>query len=120
MDYKVVFSPTAIRDLADSVSYISRVDSEAAARIGDAMIDAAERLLSSHPFIGPKCPEYANTEVRYWLYRNYRIVYEITESRQTVDVLRFWHCSRGDWPVDLNSEQDGAHQPATRRELKGQ
>jgi plasmid stabilization system protein ParE len=53
MDFKVIFSPTSIRDLADSVSYIARHDTEAAARLGDAMIDAAEEILSRHPYAGP-------------------------------------------------------------------
>ena len=57
MDFKVVFSPTSIRDLAESVSYIARFDREAATRIGDALIDSAERYLSTQPFAGPLCQE---------------------------------------------------------------
>ena len=93
MGYQVIFSPTAIRDLADSVSYISRHDPETAARIGDGIIDSAERILSA---------EYPDSEVRYLLHRDYRIVYEVHESHRTVSVLRIWHCAKGDWPVDLD------------------
>jgi plasmid stabilization system protein ParE len=102
MDFSVVFSPTSVRDLADSVSYIARFDRDAAARLGDAMIDSAEQYLSTHPFAGPVCPEFPNGPYRYWLHRNYRIVYEVTEPARSVSVLRFWHCSRGDLPTDLN------------------
>lgn len=101
MDYRVIFSPTSIRDLAESVSYIARHDAEAARHVGDGLIDSAERQLASDPRIGPRCPEYAGEEIRYWLFRNYRIVYEIDEGNRQIHVLRFWHCSKGDWPVDL-------------------
>jgi plasmid stabilization system protein ParE len=55
MDYRVIFSPVSIRDLADSISYIARHDAEAAIRIGDGLIDAAERQLVAQPRIGPDC-----------------------------------------------------------------
>jgi plasmid stabilization system protein ParE len=102
MDFKVVFSPTSIRDLSESVSYIKRHDVPAAERIGNGMIDAAERMLSTHPFAGPRCPEYDTDRIRYWLHRNYRIVYEVHENEKKVDVLRFWACARGDLPVTLD------------------
>lgn len=101
MDYRVIFSPTSIRDLADSVAYIARHDADAAVRVGDGLIDAAEKELGSQPRIGPRCPEYPAEEIRYWLYRGYRIVYEIDDGDQQINVLRFWHCSKGDWPIDL-------------------
>ena len=101
MDCRVIFAPTSIRDLADSVSYIARQDPDSAARVGDGLIDAAEEKLSKHPRIGPHCPEYPDGEIRYWLHEGYRIVYEFIEEDRRVDVLRFWHCSRGDWPVVL-------------------
>lgn len=101
MDLKIIFSPTAIRDLAESVSYVSRLDSEAAVRIGDGMIAASENHRSSQPFLGPVCSEYPGTNIRYWLYQDYRIVYEVNETEGAVHILRFWHCSPGDWPVDL-------------------
>ena len=101
MDYGVIFSPTAIRDLADSVAYVARHDVEAAARLGDGLIDAAEKQLGLQPGIGPRCQEYPGEEIRYWLYRSYRIVYEVDDVSQRVHVLRFWHCSKGDWPVDI-------------------
>ena len=69
MGCRVIFSPTSIRDLADSVSYIARLDAEAARRIGDGLIDEAESHLSLHPRSGPVCPEYPDTEIRYWLHR---------------------------------------------------
>jgi plasmid stabilization system protein ParE len=96
MDLRVVFSPTSIQDLSESVSYISRFNPAAAARIGDGLIDEAESFLSRYPYGGPVCPEFPDVPYRYWLHRNYRIVYQVNESPKCVEVLRFWHCSRGD------------------------
>ena len=102
MDYRVIFSPTSVRDLADSVAYIARLDTDAALRIGDGLIDAAAKRLATQPRLGPRCPEYPTGEIRYWLHRNYRIVYEVDNAKSQIHVLRFWHCSKGDWPVDLD------------------
>lgn len=57
MGRRVIFAPTSVRDLADSVSYVARFDATAAVRLGESLIDAAERMLSSHPYAGPICPE---------------------------------------------------------------
>ncbi len=101
MHYQVVFAPTSIQDLGDSVSFISRINPEAALEIGESLIDEAEAALSKQPFIGAPCPEYLDRSIKYWLHRDYRIVYEVDEAEETVNVLRFWHCSRGDWPIGL-------------------
>jgi len=103
MPHEVVFSPTAIQDLADSVSYVARFDPEAAEKLGCDLIDAAERHLSREWSRGPRCREYPEGGIYYWLHQNYRIVYRIKEEAKTVEVLRFWHCSRDDLP-DLPSE----------------
>lgn len=101
MDLKVIFSPTSIRDLSDSVAYIARHNKEAAARVGEGLIDIAEKHLSQFPLSGPVCDGFAGSNIRYWLHGNYRIVYEVNENTSTVNVLRFWHCARGDWPNPL-------------------
>jgi plasmid stabilization system protein ParE len=99
MDRRVIFAPTSIRDLADSVSYISRFDPNAAARLGDSLIEAAERMLGQHPLAGPVCPEYPEGPYRYWLHKGYRIVYQISKTEDQVEILRFWHCAQGDVPL---------------------
>lgn len=101
MHFRVIFSPTSIRDLADSVVFIARVNPEAAQAIGDSLIDEAEEELSKQPFIGAPCPEYEDRAIGYWLHRDYRIVYQVCEEEEIVHVLRFWHCSRGDWPIEI-------------------
>lgn len=100
MDFQVVFSPTSIRDLAESVSYIARHDPDAAARVGDKLIDDTERMLSQQPLVGPRCPEFDSDQMRYWLRGNYRVIYEVHEDQKRIDVLRFWHCARGDLPIE--------------------
>ena len=51
-------------------------------------------------------PEYPEGGIYYWLHRNYRIVYRIKDDEQTVEVLRFWHCSRDDLPDGLTDGID--------------
>lgn len=101
MGRRVIFAPTSVRDLADSVSYIARFDRAAAVRLGESLIEAAERMLASHPLAGPVCPEFPEGPYRYWLHRGYRIVYQVSENGERVDVLRFWHCAQGDLPLDF-------------------
>ncbi len=109
MHFRVIFAPTSIRDLADSVSFVTRVNPEAAQTIGDSLIDEAEEMLSQQPFIGAPCLEYEERSVKYWLHRDYRIVYEVSEEDEDVHILRFWLCPRGDWPIELpNCLQDAS------------
>lgn len=100
MGRRVIFAPTSVRDLADSISYVARFDATAAVRLGESLIDAAEKMLSSHPYAGPICPELPDGPYRYWLHRGYRIVYQVSETVNQVEVLRFWHCAQGDLPLD--------------------
>jgi len=55
MDFKVIWSDTAIEDLKEICDYIAEDDSQAAQRIGDGLLDHV-RILASFPFIGPRCP----------------------------------------------------------------
>lgn len=101
MGRRVIFVPTSVRDLADSISYIARFDPDAAVRLGESLIEAAERMLSSHPQAKPVCPEFPEGPYRYWLHRGYRIVYQVSDNEERVDVLRFWHCAQGDLQLDF-------------------
>lgn len=103
MPHAVIFSPTAIEDLADSVSYLARFDSDAAEKLGFDLIESAEKRLALEWSRGPKCREYPEGGVYYILHRNYRIVYRINEDQKRVEVMRFWHCSRDDMPIDSQS-----------------
>jgi hypothetical protein len=62
-------------------------------------IDSAERYLGTHPYGGPICPEFPEGTYRYWLHKNYRIVYEVSDVERQIKVLRFWQCARGDLPA---------------------
>jgi plasmid stabilization system protein ParE len=44
MDYKVIYSPNAIRDLAEIVRFVAQDDPQAALRLGKQLADDADSL----------------------------------------------------------------------------
>ncbi len=93
MDFKVIWSDTAIADLHDISSYIARDDPQAAGRIGRGILDHV-RILASFPFIGPTYPRGSRGSLREIVFRSYRIFYDVSESPRSVEILHVWHGAR--------------------------
>jgi toxin ParE1/3/4 len=93
MDFKVIWSDTAIADLHDTCSYIARHDPQAAGRLGRGILDHV-RILSSFPFIGPTYPRGSRGSLREIVFRSYRIFYDVSESPRSVEILHVWHGAR--------------------------
>ena len=93
MDFKVIWSDTAIADLHDTCSYIARHDPQAAGRLGRGFLDHV-RILSSFPFIGPTYPRGSRGSLREIVFRSYRIFYDVSESPRSVEILHVWHRAR--------------------------
>ena len=93
MDCKVVISPRAIQDLREIVRYISFDNPDAAARLGDKLIDAAMSLIS-FPEIGRLVPELDDGITRELIVRPYRLIYRFDSKENSVLVSRFWHGAR--------------------------
>ena len=51
MDYRVLFTQEALRDLAEIIGYIAEDDHEAASRFGESLLDHVE-LLARYPRMG--------------------------------------------------------------------
>ncbi|NJK92546.1 MAG: type II toxin-antitoxin system RelE/ParE family toxin [Blastochloris sp.] len=90
MDYKVILSPRAIKDLEEIVRYISLDKPKVAFRFGNALIDAA-LALGHHPEMGVVVQEFDDPRIREWIHKPYRIIYRIDEAKQVIGVARFWH-----------------------------
>ncbi len=90
MGYKVILSPSAIKDLERIVRYISLDDRQAAVRFGNRLIDEALSL-SEFPCRGHFVPEFADELTREIPHPPYRIIYRVDEVRKAVLVSRFWH-----------------------------
>ena len=94
MDFQVVWTDSALADLREIVSYISRDNPAAAERIGSDIIDHVETL-KTFPLIGPTYPRGSLDNRREIVCGKYRVFYRVTEARKLVEILTVWHGARG-------------------------
>lgn len=90
MDFKVILSPRAIRDLREIVRYIAWDNPRAAEKFGSLLI-ARARSLGTLPERGRVVPEFGNPAIRELIFKSYRIVYRIRREPRVVEISRFWH-----------------------------
>lgn len=93
MDYQVILSPKAVRDLEAIVRYIALENPEAARKLGQRLLEKTEEL-KTFPFKGQKVPEFDDVSLRQIILKPYRIVYRVEETIKRVSIARFWHASR--------------------------
>ncbi len=91
MDYRVILSRPALRDLGEIARYISRDNSTAAERVGLELVQLAESL-AVMPRRGGQIR--ARPGVRRLVHEPYLVTYRIDETQRVVYVLRFWHAKR--------------------------
>jgi plasmid stabilization system protein ParE len=94
MGWQVIIAPSAQTDLADIVRYVAQHNSDAAARLGYDLITRAESL-AGFPELGRRVPEFRQPELREIVCRSYRVIYRINNTRQSLEIIRFWHGARG-------------------------
>lgn len=88
MGCSVIFSAQSNRDLGAIVSFVAENNSEAAGRIGNALVDRA-LMLGEHPHLG--APVLDRPGVRRLFHRPWVVIYYRVDSvRQTVEIARFW------------------------------
>jgi len=95
MDYQVVLSPSARRDLKDIVRYISLDSPDRAERFGHLLISKT-KILANFPEIGREVPEIGDSSIREIIIRSYRVIYRVDHSREFVEIIRYWHAARGE------------------------
>ena len=93
MDYKIIWSDSAIEDLRSICSYVAQDNPEAALRLGKGILNHVH-ILSTFPFIGPTYPRGARGPLREIVFRPYRIFYDVSEERHSVEILHVWHGAR--------------------------
>lgn len=101
MDFKIVWTESAISDLEQICQYISSDDRDAAQRVGRGILDHV-KILETFPFIGPAYPRGSSGAVREIVYHKYRIFHEVSENPNEIHILRVWHGARGE--PDLRQE----------------
>src|SRR5690349_2442730 len=95
MDFKVIWTESAISDLKDICGYISRDNPSASEKVGRGILSHV-RILESFPLIGPAYPRRSSGAIREIVYGNYRIFYEVMQKTKSVHVLRVWHGARNE------------------------
>jgi toxin ParE1/3/4 len=93
MDYQVILSPSARRDLRDIVRYIS-TDNPAAAMNFSRLLVSSTKNLGKFPDIGREVPEFGQATLREIIVRSYRVVYRVRDKEKRIEVIRFWHAAR--------------------------
>ena len=95
MDFKIIWTDSAIADLKEACDYIARDNPLAARKVGRGILDHV-RILETFPLIGPAYPRRSSGAIREIVYRKYRIFYEVMDQPKRVHVLRIWHGTRGE------------------------
>ena len=95
MDFKVVITESATRDLTQIVEYIAAENPSAARRVGEAILDKFQKL-ERFPFLGRMVPEWGQTEWRELVYKSFRLIYHVDERRGVIEAARVWHGARGE------------------------
>jgi len=91
MDYRVIVSRPALRDLGEIARHIAQDNTSAALRVGGELVALAESL-ATLPRRGGRL--YARPGVRRLVHGQYLVTYRIDETHRVVYVLRFWHAKR--------------------------
>lgn len=94
MDYKLVVSPSARRDLRDIVRYVSLDAPDRAIAFGQFLVSKT-KILVKFPELGREVPEFADPSIREIIVRSYRVIYRVTHADHLVEIIRFWHAARG-------------------------
>jgi toxin ParE1/3/4 len=91
MDYKVIWSDEALRDIEAIATYIEKDSHFYASSVVTRILETT-RLLEAFPFSGRVIPEESDENVREHFVFSFRIIYEI--SRDRVCVLAVVHGKR--------------------------
>ena len=104
-EVRVLWSNRSITDLEEIVSYISHDSPPVARNLAGKIIEAVT-VLEKLPAIGGVVPGYNDTSIRELLYRNCRIVYQL--SRNAATIVTVFHGSR---PLEWNATRSVRSQP---------
>src|SRR5712691_5571217 len=93
MDFKIIWSDSAVADLEDVCFYIAQDDPESARQVARGILAHVD-ILATFPFIGPTYPRGSRGTLRLIVFRSYRIFYDVNEDRESVEILHIWYGSQ--------------------------
>ena len=91
MDYRLLFTQTALDDLSEIIGRIAEDDGDAASRFGNALLDHVD-LLTRFPRMGG--PIRKRSRIRKLLHSPVLVYYQIREDKRVVEVVHLRHGSR--------------------------
>jgi toxin ParE1/3/4 len=91
VEYKILFSESALTDLEALLEFIERDNPDAAEHFGNSLLNHVD-LLGSFPRIGEPVPR--RRGIRKLLHTPIRIYYRIHEDRKVVEIIQFRHGAR--------------------------
>lgn len=94
MAYKVIWSPSAVRDLRDLASYIAEFHPTAAERFAQSVFESVE-YLADFPKSGRVVPELEDPRIREVIRKPCRVVYRVKSKEHSIEIVRVWHAARG-------------------------
>ena len=93
MGVKIVYSKLSKNDLKEIYDYIAK-DSISYAKREISLIKEAVKGIKRNIFIGLKFAKFDNEMIRELIFRNYLIIYEISDDKQLIAILTIHHHSR--------------------------
>ena len=91
MDFRLQYTPKALKDLASIIGYIADDDASAASRFGTNLLDHLD-LLTRSPYMG--APVEQRPAVRKLTHSPIIIYYRIREQKALIEVLHLRHAAR--------------------------
>jgi toxin ParE1/3/4 len=91
MDFRVILSKKALRELGEITRFIAKENPDAARELRDKLLAQALEL-KHFPFRHARGSHRAG--VRKVPVGSYLVYYSVNEAARTVTILRFWHSSR--------------------------
>ena len=96
MDFKLIWSESAIEDLGAIVRFIALRDgADMARQIGFGIYDRVQMLIR-HPEAGSALAEKQDARWRKLIFKSWKIAYRIDREARVVYVVRIWHASRNE------------------------
>ena len=100
MDFKLIWTESAIADLGGIVRYISgQGGPEVARAVAFGIYDRAQ-ILIHHPEAGSILPEKQDARWRKLIFKSWKIAYRIDPSARTVHVVRIWHAAKNEIEIE--------------------
>jgi plasmid stabilization system protein ParE len=91
VDFRLLFTQKALKDLAEIIGYIAQDDPQAAERFGNSLLDHVQ-LLTRFPRMGAAIRKRAR--VRKLSHSPILVYYRIHEDKRLIEILHLRHASR--------------------------